>query len=401
MSTRHTVVVGLGFGDEGKGATVDYLCRQTQPRGYECHRPVVVRYNGGAQAAHNVHTPDGRHHTFAQFGSGTLAGASTFLSRYMVVNPLNMMREAIHLETLGIEPWSTIAVDPLATVVTPWQRAVGRLREDARGENRLGSTGQGIGEAVGDALAGLRVTVRDCATSALLIDRLTEIRHRKGLAALALTADGGVPEQHPWPSVTEVADAYRAWAELVDIREGQSYLYGRVRAGHSLIFEGAQGLLLDQDHGIGAPDYATWSDCTTANAHTLLGELDIDTPVKTIGVMRTYMTRHGAGPFPTESPWVNHPEPDNGTGRYQGHWRQGYLDLSNLRYALEVNGGVDELAVTHVDRLDGDWNIRVEEGFEPLEIVPHHRVLDAIENNLSTAIGLLSYGPTAADRKRA
>src|SRR5579864_7866772 len=89
------LVQGLGYGDEGKGSIVDYLVRQEKA-------PLVVRFNGGAQAAHNVVTDDGRHHTFTQFGSGTFAGARTFLSRFMIVNPFTLLTEAKALEQKGV-----------------------------------------------------------------------------------------------------------------------------------------------------------------------------------------------------------------------------------------------------------------------------------------------------------
>ena len=136
----HAIVVGLGFGDECKGATVDWLCATNDIK-------AVVRFNGGPQAAHNVITPDGRHHTFAQFGSGTFHGVPTYLSRYMLVNPFNLVNEAEHLADLGVvDPLRMVWIDQNALLVTPYHRHANRLREDARGASRHGSTGQGVGE---------------------------------------------------------------------------------------------------------------------------------------------------------------------------------------------------------------------------------------------------------------
>ena len=136
------VVAGLGFGDEGKGTTVDWLVRRHESA-------LVVRYNGGAQAAHNVVLPDGRHHTFSQFGSGTLAGAETFLSRYMLVNPSAMLNEAAGLAGLGVvDPLSRVHVDEDALITTPFHIAANRAREQARGDGRHGSCGMGIRETI-------------------------------------------------------------------------------------------------------------------------------------------------------------------------------------------------------------------------------------------------------------
>src|SRR5271157_1837790 len=121
-----TLVAGFGFGDEGKGSIVDYLTRRHGAR-------LVVRYNGGAQAGHNVTTPEGRHHCFSQWGSGTFAGARTLLSRFMMVNPIFAVSEARHLESVGISnPWSLLSVERDALITTPFHVAANRLREIAR-----------------------------------------------------------------------------------------------------------------------------------------------------------------------------------------------------------------------------------------------------------------------------
>src|SRR6059058_3818313 len=101
---RAIVTVGLGFGDEGKGAAVDFLCRR------HC-ADLVVRYSGGSQAGHNVQLPDGRHHTFSQFGAGTLAGVPTYLGPRVILHPTALAREAGHLVGLGVaDPYRTLSV---------------------------------------------------------------------------------------------------------------------------------------------------------------------------------------------------------------------------------------------------------------------------------------------------
>ena len=131
------LVAGLGFGDEGKGSIVDYLVRRENAR-------TVVRFNGGAQAAHNVVTPEGAHHTFAQFGSGSFAGAETVLSKFVMVNPPALLKEAAALKGKGVEP--QVYVDKAALVTTPFHVAVNRIKESRRGSGRHGSCGMGIFE---------------------------------------------------------------------------------------------------------------------------------------------------------------------------------------------------------------------------------------------------------------
>ena len=149
MSQKRQAIIlaDLGFGDAGKGTLADYLSRQLAVH-------TIVRYNGGPQAAHNVVTPDGRHHTFAQFGSGMfLPHTRTLLSRFMLVNPLNMLKEERHLSALGVtDALPRTMIDRRALVITPFQRAINRLREVARAADRHGSCGEGIGECMSDAL---------------------------------------------------------------------------------------------------------------------------------------------------------------------------------------------------------------------------------------------------------
>ena len=141
----------------------------------------------------------------------------------------------------------------------------------------------------------------------------------------------------------DLCDAYRAFADRVPLVDG-GYLRRLLRAGPA-VFEGAQGVLLDEWRGF--HPYTTWSTTTFANAETLLAEAG-ETAVR-LGVVRCYLTRHGPGPFVTEDPTLEFPEPHNGTGPWQGAFRTGHPDAVALRYAAEVAGGVDGVALTHLD----------------------------------------------------
>ncbi|WP_409491294.1 adenylosuccinate synthetase [Amycolatopsis sp. cmx-11-12] len=338
----HVVVVGLGFGDEGKGAVVDALCAD---------RPTtaVVRFNGGAQAAHNV-VANGRHHTFSQFGAGTFAEVPTHLSRFVLVEPFALAAEARQLETVGVRnPLSLLSVDGQALLTTPFHIHANRAREEARGAKRHGSCGKGIGETVwysllpgaapGDVVESQEVlgtpgdapTVADCARPSVL---------RRKLDALARFYAPLATSPH---SVDELVALYRDFADAVRITDSGET--GRLADSGRLVFEGAQGALLDQHHGF--HPHTTWSTTTPHNARELLG----GRPHAVLGVTRTYLTRHGAGPLPTESASVlaRFPEAHNDTGEYQGAWRAGDLDEALLDYAIAVCDGVDALAVTHLD----------------------------------------------------
>ena len=353
----HVIVVDLGYGDAGKGGIVAALCAQGTRLGCASQsRPVsaVVRFNGGAQAAHHVLSPSGQPHAFAQFGSGTFTrGTRTFLSRYMLVNPLALVAEAEHLARLGVhDPLSLIAIDRDAPLTTPYRQAANRARERARGAGRHGSCGMGIGETARYALQHPEDTPRagDMTTPRTLERKLTRLRDRL-TAELGDLGDLGDPGDRrdltvaPSPPPADIAAVYRAVAARVTLT-GDGYLKGLLRDG-PVVFEGAQGVLLDEWRGF--HPYTTWSTTTFANAETLLAESAHPGAALRLGVTRTYQTRHGPGPFPTEDPSLQVIERHNTDGRWQGPFRQGHLDAVTLAYATEVAGGVDAIALTHLD----------------------------------------------------
>lgn len=311
----HMAVVDLGYGDAGKGTIVDWLCANESVR-------AVIRFNGGAQAGHNVVTPDGRHHTFSQFGSGTFHGVPTFLSRFMVVDPLALSAEAA---ALG-DPYELLTVDPDALLGTPWHRAANRKRETLRGQDRHGSCGLGVGEAVAYSLVPGEHAPR-------VADALSPKRLRAKLGRLRdhLTDELGSLEG---PEIEDFVDVMRDFAEVVSISD-------RIPLDGPCVFEGAQGVLLDEWRGF--HPYTTWSTTTFDNV------LELTTDVLKLGVVRTYATRHGPGPFVTEDESLSYPESHNDTGPWQGTFRIGHFDAVAHRYAIEVCGGVDALAVTHCD----------------------------------------------------
>ena len=335
----HVIVVDLGYGDAGKGTIVDWLCASAARAG----RPVraVVRFNGGAQAAHHVIAPSGRVHPFAQFGSGTFTpGTATFLSRFMLVDPLALVAEAERLRTLGVpDPFGLVTVDSGALLTTPYHRAANQAREEARGAARHGSCGMGIGETARYALGYPADAPRagDLTAPRTLLRKLVLLRGR-------LAAETGVAAPLG-PPPTDVADVYRAVGDRVTLA-GDGYLAGLLREG-PVVFEGAQGVLLDEWRGF--HPYTTWSTTTFENAQTLLAEGGAAGGATRLGVTRTYQTRHGPGPFPTEDPTFPVTEPDNTAGRWQGPFRTGHLDAVALGYAVRAAGGVDAVALTHLD----------------------------------------------------
>lgn len=374
--TRHAIIVtDLGFGDAGKGSIVDYLARTGEA-------PLVIRFNGGPQAAHNVITHGGKHHTFAQFGSGTFVpGTTTHLSRFMLVNPFNCYAEAEHLEALGVEnAWERLSVDYRARIITPWHTALNRLREIARGAGRHGSCGQGIGETMADSLAGFTVYAGDFAAARRLRSRLTALRDRKReqLQPLLLNLPDTQQVRQERrlledPAVLDLCVAtYRDFAETVRITD-EAFERQLLESHHRVIFEGAQGVLLDEWFGF--HPYTTWSTTTFENALTVLSDNAYDDKITRLGVIRGYATRHGPGPFVTEDVHLTEAVPDshNGNNTWQRAFRIGYPDLVALRYALTVTQGADALAVTNLDRMAAVPLWRIANAYQPQALPPEYK----------------------------
>jgi adenylosuccinate synthase len=412
---NHIIVTDLGYGDAGKGTIVDWLCSRP------ARRPVrsVIRFNGGAQAAHHVVTTDGRQHSFAQFGAGTFTpGVRTHLSRFFLVDPLALAAEAAHLASIGVpDPLSLVTVDGDALLTTPYHQAANRSRELARGTGRHGSCGMGIGETASYALAHPDNAPRaaDCAAPRTLARKIARLQD-------ALSSELG-PLAVPPPA--DVCDAYRAFAAKVQLTDA-AFLARLLRTGPA-VFEGAQGVLLDEWSGF--HPYTTWSTTTFANADTLLGEAG--QTGSRLGVIRCYMTRHGPGPFVTEDPTLELADAHNQNNPWQGPFRVGHFDAVSLRYAIEATGGVHAIALTHLDVAARRPDLKICRAYQmedrvltrlmpgpphdleyqerltamllrarPVYDDPGHDWPAVIEHETGAPVTLRSYGPTALDKKK-
>lgn len=433
-----SVVVDLGFGDAGKGTLVDALARRCSSP------PLVVRHNGGAQAGHNVHTADGRHHTFSQFGAATFVpGSRTLLSEHMVFHPPGLMVENEHLVSVGVtDALQRLMVDARALVITPYQQAMNRLRELARGEGRHGTCGLGIGETVGDSLGELpaEIVVRaaDLTNRAQLRWKLSLIRgwKQEQLKPLMPTLvrsgmDIGDAKIFEPGMVDHVADVYAEIGKHLRIIDATDVDL-QIRESEHLIFEGAQGVLLDEWYGF--HPHTTWSTTTTKNADVLLLRAGRAGQVTRLGVVRAYATRHGQGPFPSYSDRLTKSlrEVTNADDGWQGRFRAGWFDVPLTRYALAASPGIDALAVTCLDRLQPDWSFCVEHrvdfgrhGLGPMVAKPgdleHQESLTrdlgrctpalerapsdapgyvkALVGHLGLPVAVTSFGPTAEDKR--
>lgn len=423
--TNIFLVVGLGFGDEGKGTIVDALVRK-----YDAG--LVVRYNGGPQASHTVCTEDGRVHSFSQFGSGTFVPKTyTLFAATTLVNPLSLLLEAEELAKKNVpDALQRLFLDGRATMITPYHRAVNRLREMARGKAKHGSCGGGVGECVDDALAHPEEVIRmqDFNLGSVLLVKLQHCCARMQKKANAIKGLPDTPEVAKQLStfnydMTELWRRYSRFYQKMHRNILDDYAVTRLLSSHeSIVFEGAQGVLLDQSFGF--HPHTTWSDTTIGNARLILEEAEIVETPNIIGVIRSYMTRHGAGPFPTEQQAMTRrmADPNNPRNDWQDNVRSGYLDMPLIQYALKVNGPVDNLAVTHLDKVTDPWLVAYAydrailkmhdtlEGQEKMgkELARVHCLTAPVKKanfaawlaqTLETPVGITSEGPAYKDKK--
>ena len=356
------VVTGLGFGDEGKGATVDALVRRLGIA-------LVVRHNGGPQAAHHVVRDDGVVHCFAQFGSGTLVpGVRTHLGRDMLIEPLALGREAAALERIGVAaPLQRVTIDLACAVVTPFHRLIGRMEELARGTGRHGSCGMGVGAAYVDAMNPRVPTLRfadlrgptAALRSKLRLIQMIKLDRAEKLVELRPDDPGlmlGFAELGRPDLVEDVIEAYAPVVGAVAVDDGEVLrAVLRDRPGR-VLFEGAQGVLLDAQRGFWP--YVTPSRTDASSAEASVAEAGCSPPLR-LGVLRAYATRHGPGPFVSELAGMAErlPERHNVERRWQGPMRVGAFDLVAARHAIDLCSGdrlgVDGLVLTSLDRLAG------------------------------------------------
>ena len=325
---RARVVIGASFGDEGKGLVTDYLCA-TEGAG------MVVRFNGGAQAGHTVVLPDGTRHVFRHFGSGSLAGAPTFLSQFFICNPLVGLKEADQLLDLGLAP--TLYAHPNCLVTTFADMMINQMREDARGDKRHGSVGVGIHETIRRSdIPELKITMSDLWNNISLEKRMYEIC---GKYAEYRT---GKKIEHPDVMIANFIKFCELFANAVHpLGIGQC---------KDPVFEGAQGLLLDQDNKEYFP-HLTHSKTGMHNVRILCKQAGID-DIDAYYVSRTYLTRHGAGKLPNEDPAMKYEDNTNAAHPYQGKLRFAPIDAQDLktRCAYDAKGPF-KLVLTHCDQV--------------------------------------------------
>ncbi|MDQ1921539.1 adenylosuccinate synthetase [Massilia pseudoviolaceinigra] len=366
-STRLVSLLGLGFGDCGKGLFTDYLCRH-----WGAH--TVVRFNGGAQAGHNVVLPDGRHHTFAQFGAGSFVpGVATLLAYPVIVHPTALLVEDAYLRRAGVhDALARILIDGRCRVTTPFHQAAGRMRELQRGAAAHGSCGVGVGETAGHGIDHPEHIVRyaDLMQPAVALAKL-ELMRRTLRAAFGLRCAEPANQDAYDAELAVLDDASMATRWLDRVAEltrqappaAHAQVAQRLHLPGCVLFEGAQGVLLDEWRGF--HPHTTWSSIHPASVRAVATDAGQHARIEHLGILRSYMTRHGNGPLPTHDARLDHlPEPHNASDGWQGRFRRGHPDALLLRYALQVAGPLDGLLVSHLDVFGRERALRWCTGYE-------------------------------------
>ena len=354
---RNVVVVGTQWGDEGKGKVVDWLTD---------HAQTVVRFQGGHNAGHTL-VIEGVKTALQLIPSGILRpGVACCIGNGVVVDPAHLLGEISRLEAMGLDVRSRLLVSESCPLILPFHVEVDKAREQLRetsGAGKIGTTGKGIGPAYEDKVARRALRVQDLKHPERFASKLREL----------LAMHNFILERwlHAKPLAFEPMfdAAMRAAEALLPMIGDVGYaIHNAHRGGANVLFEGAQGTLLDIDHG--TYPYVTSSNCVAGNAAAGSG-VGPDLLHYILGITKAYTTRVGGGPFPTELPIdvpgsIGHHFSEVGQerGTVTGRARRcGWLDAALLKRSIIING-ISGLCITKLDVLDGIPEIKVCVGYE-------------------------------------
>lgn len=379
-----TCVIGGMYGNEGKGNIVHFLTSDIK-------KPTaVVRFNGTANAANTVRLSNGINHAFSHFGSGTFNHCPTILSEFFVVHPLLYVKELISLQAIGVSP--RVFIHPECIVATPYDMITNQLLEKRRGNNRYGSTGVGFNEAI-ERDASISIRFRDLYNLQNVRAKLEDIQENWVFNRVGSKQS---EDENQWfdsinndSLITDFIDC----CELM-IRHSSILDYNTFKE-FDLVFEGSQGLLLDQTYGV--YPYVTRSNTGLKNIVEILKNFIVD-GMNVIHVVKSYTTRHGNGPLTFEQSlpdWVG----SNQYHLYQGELRYSPLNLDDVLTAVEQDyteiqdwTGIikRKLAITCIDQLPDNCSIIFNNTNYNIK---KSDFLDCFEQHAD----YLSFGPTKED----
>jgi adenylosuccinate synthase len=358
--SRNVVVVGAQWGDEGKGKIVDWLTD---------HARGVVRFQGGHNAGHTL-VIGGRKTVLHLIPSGILReGVACYIGNGVVLSPQALVEEIATLESAGADVRSRLKISEACPLILPHHVALDLAREAAKGAGRIGTTGRGIGPAYEDKVARRAIRVQDLLDGRRFAEKLRELLDYHNFVLRHYLNAETVDFQKTRDETLGLAERIRPM-----VADVPRLLHEAQRAGHNLLFEGAQGTLLDIDHG--TYPYVTSSNCVAgaAAAGAGIGPQHLH---YVLGITKAYCTRVGSGPFPTELDddiGRRIAERGNEFGATTGRPRRcGWFDAAALKRSIQING-VTGLGVTKLDVLDGMETVRIATGYrrngEVIDILP-------------------------------
>ena len=396
--SKNVVVIGTQWGDEGKGKIVDWLAESVQG---------VVRFQGGHNAGHTLWI-NGKKTILRLIPSGIMhPGVTCFIGNGVVLSPEALLKEIEELEAAGLDVRSRLQISEICPLILPYHVAIDKAREARKGDGKIGTTGRGIGPAYEDKVARRALRVQDLFNPALFDEKLAEVLDYHNFVLTKYLGAEAV-------SANEVCDQAMALAPAIApmVKDVSSNLYAMQQEGKRLLFEGAQGALLDVDHG--TYPFVTSSNCVAgaASAGAGVGPQQLD---YVLGITKAYTTRVGSGPFPTEL--VDEigtrlatigKEFGSVTGRPR---RCGWFDGAALKRSVRLNG-ITGLCITKLDVLDGLETIQLGVGYrvngEFRDVLPYgahavaqaQPVLEELPGWSESTVGITEYDklPEAARR---
>ena len=348
---RNVVVIGTQWGDEGKGKVVDWLTDHSQG---------VVRFQGGHNAGHTL-VIGGQKTALQLIPSGIMrAGVACYIGNGVVLSVPDLLREIDKLEASGIQVANRLKISEACPIILPYHTALDAAREAARGDAKIGTTGKGIGPAYEDKVARRAIRVADLLNQKRFEEKLRENLDYHNFVLVNYLKAQAIDYQKVVDDALATVDRIRPM-----VTDVSSALHAAHKAGANLLFEGAQGSLLDVDHG--TYPYVTSSNCVAGNAAAGSG-VGPNMLHYVLGITKAYTTRVGSGPFPSEL------TTENGVGKHLsavGHEfgtvtgrarRCGWFDAALLKRSVQING-VSGMCLTKLDVLDGIEFLKICTGY--------------------------------------
>ncbi|MGA2548714.1 MAG: adenylosuccinate synthase [Burkholderiaceae bacterium] len=346
---KNVVVIGTQWGDEGKGKVVDWLTD---------HAQAVVRFQGGHNAGHTL-IIGGKKTVLRLIPSGIMrANVTCYIGNGVVISPTALLGEIAELEQAGLSVAARLRISEACPLILPSHIAIDQAREARQGSSKIGTTGRGIGPAYEDKVARRALRVQDLFAPARFAERLAEVLDYHNFVLQHYLKVAPVDFEEVKDATLKLADRIKPM-----IADVPRLLYEAQKNGQSLLFEGAQGALLDVDHG--TYPYVTSSNCVAGAAAAGAG-VGPQSLHYVLGITKAYTTRVGSGPFPTElfdAVGRHLAERGNEFGSVTGRARRcGWFDAAALKRSIQING-VSGLCITKLDVLDGVESIKLGVGY--------------------------------------